>query len=389
MSRAMRREKGTVGIEAKAGRLRVRLPRHLFEGQQKYVSLLTDDTPKNRQKALETVRSIERDIAHGCFDVSLVRYKPRNAVTLSIVDSRKTLKAVYDEYVTYKMLIKPNTSPCTVRTVYNQTKNCLERCPYSRPDDAQKIKEWCLSEGSLGSPMSADSTKRFLVQLAAACKYGMNKGLLLSNPFVGLMEDLSSGNKKDDEEHINPFSKDEVEAIFKAFEESRYYSHYADFVKFLFYTGCRPSEAIALQAKHIASNKIVFEQAIVPTTGKATVLKDGLKRQKKRELPMNAQLRDLMARICSGKPEDEFLFLGARGSFIDISNFSQRGWKGTLDKLPIVSRNLYQTRHTAITMWVEANVPIAQVAKWVGNSSEVIMRHYLGITNQNALPPAM
>lgn len=386
---AMKSQNGTVAIEAKEGRLRIRLPRALFEGKQKYVSLLMDDTPQNRQKALKVVRAIERDVAYGDFDKSLERYRSRNPVTLTLVDPRKTLSAIYTEYVNYKLLIKPNTSPCTVRTVYNQTKNCLSRCPYSRPDDAQKIKEWCLREGNHGTPMSADSTKRFLVQLGAACKHGLKTGTVLSNPFLAMAEDLGGTNKKDDDESIQPFSKREKDMIIEAFSKCRYYRKYTPFIKFLFLTGCRPSEAAALQAKHIGPNIITFEQAIVPTTGKATVLKEGLKRQKARTFPMNEQLRTLMEEITKGKKDEAFLFLGARGKYLDVSNFSQRGWKKTLEKLPIKSRNLYQTRHTAITMMVEADVPIAQVAKWVGNSSEIIMRHYLGFTNKELLPPAM
>lgn len=48
-----------------------------------------------------------------------------------------------------------------------------------------------------------------------------------------------------------PFSKEEVRAIINWFDEHQYYSHYADYVTFLFLTGVRTSEAIGLQWKHI------------------------------------------------------------------------------------------------------------------------------------------
>ena len=48
-------------------------------------------------------------------------------------------------------------------------------------------------------------------------------------------------SKPDNEDNdVNPVSKAEIEIIIKAFEDSRYYKHYASYVKFLFYTGCRP-----------------------------------------------------------------------------------------------------------------------------------------------------
>ena len=48
-----------------------------------------------------------------------------------------------------------------------------------------------------------------------------------------------------------PFSVEEVRAIINWFENHKYYSHYADYVKFLFLTGTRTSEAIGLQWKHL------------------------------------------------------------------------------------------------------------------------------------------
>ena len=41
-----------------------------------------------------------------------------------------------------------------------------------------------------------------------------------------------------------PFTVDEVKAIINWFETSKYYKHYADYVKILFWTGTRTSEAI-------------------------------------------------------------------------------------------------------------------------------------------------
>ncbi len=48
-----------------------------------------------------------------------------------------------------------------------------------------------------------------------------------------------------------PFSAEEIRAIFNWFENHKYYSYYADYVKFLFLTGTRTIEAIGLQWKHV------------------------------------------------------------------------------------------------------------------------------------------
>jgi integrase len=51
-----------------------------------------------------------------------------------------------------------------------------------------------------------------------------------------------------------PFTKEEIGAIIQAFRADRYYSHYTDFVEFLFGTGCRTSEAIGLRWGHLSDD---------------------------------------------------------------------------------------------------------------------------------------
>jgi integrase len=53
---------------------------------------------------------------------------------------------------------------------------------------------------------------------------------------------------------VKPFALAEVQAILAAFRTDRYYQHYADFVTFLFGTGCRFGEAVALKWRHIADD---------------------------------------------------------------------------------------------------------------------------------------
>ncbi|MBC1270555.1 site-specific integrase, partial [Trichormus variabilis FSR] len=78
--------------------------------------------------------------------------------------------------------------------------------------------------------------------------------------------DIQTPKSESVEYEINPFTREERDIIIKAFEESKLYSYYAPLVKFLFFTGCRPSEAIALQWKHISERYITFEQAITIST---------------------------------------------------------------------------------------------------------------------------
>jgi integrase len=175
-------------------------------------------------------------------------------------------------------------------------------------------------------------------------------------------------------------------------------------VKFLFFTGCRPSEAIALQWKHIGDKFITIEQAVtVSSTGVA--LKKGLKTQSQRRFPINNQLREMLESI---KPIhcklDEFLFKSKKGGIIDFGDFLHHAWRGyknrhgshidgiltNLVKQGIVSeyRKPYQCRHTFITLCLETDIDAKDVAKWVGNSPEVIYKHYAG-KNENLQVPEL
>ncbi len=73
-----RAPKGSVGIESFRGRLRIRLPRHLYDGKQKYLSTDLADTDINRRVVDAKAKLIESDIALERFDYILAKYsKPR------------------------------------------------------------------------------------------------------------------------------------------------------------------------------------------------------------------------------------------------------------------------------------------------------------------------
>ena len=77
--------KGSVSVEVFQGRLRLRLPRQLFGGKQKYVTLGLSDTDVNRRMAKAKAKLIESDIALERFDYTLEKYGKPKAPTLTVV----------------------------------------------------------------------------------------------------------------------------------------------------------------------------------------------------------------------------------------------------------------------------------------------------------------
>lgn len=107
----------------------------------------------------------------------------------------------------------------------------------------------------------------------------MKSELIDKKPFIGVAAVKIS--KSQASHDINPFNASERDRIIKAFEGDRYYGYYAPLVRFLFSTGCRPSEAIALQWKHVSSDfrSVSFEQAVTISI-KGLALKRGLNQEK-------------------------------------------------------------------------------------------------------------
>jgi integrase len=143
-----------------------------------------------------------------------------------------------------------------------------------------------------------------------------------------------------------------------------------------------------LQWKHISADfrVISFEQAVTVSDG-GLMIKEGLKTQEKRKLPCNAKVQAILQRLQTdnAKPVD-LLFPSPTGKYIDFHNFRNRAWKTILASLSISYRKPYQTRHTFITLALENGLDAKDVARLVGNSPEVIYRHYAGNKRELFVP---
>ena len=134
---------------------------------------------------------------------------------------------------------------------------------------------------------------------------------------------IKSSSKELDE--IDPFSKEERDAIIVAFESHPVYNYYAPFVKFLFWTGARTGEAIALKWKHISRDfkTISFCESV---SSQLKIRKD-TKTHKARNFPCNSQLQALLKSIETKNTDPESLvFPAKRGGEINSRHFIQNAW---------------------------------------------------------------
>lgn len=385
--------KGTVQVINSHGWLQLRFS---FGDKRHYLSMGLVNTPVNRKAAEAKARQIELDIISGNFDPTLVKYKPHSALSTTkpeitpIVTPKASLTDLWEKFVEYK---RPQCSPNTMKYMYGVYSGYIKKLPTHDLDKANEIRDYILQSIPL------DSGKRFITRLAACCSWAIKSGMISENPFEGMAAEikLPKASKSEGINDINPFTLEERDAILQAIESDRFcpaksgfkHSRYAPLIKLLFATGCRPSEAIALQWKHISADfkYITFEQAVINTdSGKQ--FREGLKTQERRRFPCNESLRTMLKSI---KPQDatpeSLVFPSPEGKTVDLNNFRNRTWKTVLKGLGIEYRKLYQTRHTFITHALETGkLDAKDVARLVGNSPEIIYRHYAGNKRELFVP---
>lgn len=395
-----------IAIENKNGKLRLRLPRAIAAGCSRYIYTGLEDTDDNRKKAQVVAWAIEEDISRGTLDTTLARYKQEFRPKQTLV-KQVSLLSLWLKYAEYKR-------PQLAQTTYE--KDYLRKLPnHIRQLSTQDIREAVAIRNHLLQTLSANAAKRVLMHLSACCRWAEDSGIITRNPFAQMSASIRQPTQT---KNIDPFTCAERDAIIKAFADKR--PHYVAFVKFLFFTGCRTGEAIALQWKHISPDFsfITFAESYDSQLGIRKPTKTG----KSRRFPCNQQLQQLLSELKQANAPmqlstdgalltraakeqhvspEALVFTSPKGLPIDNGKFTNQVWKGCrsgsktyagivseLVKSGHVSRYrcLYNTRHTFITMALDAQVPVARVAAWVGNSPEIIMRHYAGCLSADVVP---
>jgi integrase len=353
-------------------------------GKRHYLSTGLADTPANRKVAARKAALIEDDIFKEKFDPTLQKYKPQSVQTnvtpiFTPTDEQpKTL--LLDLWTRYTEFQRQHLEETTILRDYGKIEKRIQKFPKQFLEDAIDVQTYLLKN------YSTEITKRTLKHLSACCNWAIRKGLITENPFKELAREIKT--KKTSRVSRKPFSRSCVAAIISAFEHNTYsskyssvpHSYYAPYVKFLFHTGCRPEEAIALKWRHIEKERVYFCEAVATDVR----LRKTTKTDKPRYFPINAELQTILETI---KPEnctpDSLVFPSKNGKELDTHNFLNRVWKPIVKQLVKEGKvreylPQYNCRHTFITLCLEDGIPSRRVADWCGTSVQVIEEHYAG-----------
>lgn len=313
---------------------------------------------------------IQNDVLSGHFDPTLNSYR----LTLKIAPEQpktkpETLLELWDGWV-----ITLNLPVATKANHYEWVRRMLLKANPNLTDT-----NWLTKAGL------ATRTLRDRLSLLKSCgDWAVEQGWLEVNPYANLK--LKRDNPKD----IKPFTAKEIQTILSGFEEIA--PHYLPFVKFLFLTGVRISEAIGLQWQHID-----FEREIVTVRESLSidVTDNGYKRIRKdtktgiiRHLPMSQPLKELLETIRPSNPQpDDLVFTTVKGCIIDAGNFRDRQWIKVLTACKVPYRKIHTIRHTMISHGIEQGIPMTGVAYLAGHKdTRMVMQTYGHMVNRPQLP---
>lgn len=279
-----------------------------------------------------------------------------------------TLSELWNAFVEERSI---SLCPTSLTSDYKQVGKWLARCPIQDTAQARKIMIWVLGE----KPVLA--SRRVAMYLKTMYRWAAQEdvALLERNPLASFK--MPKAPQRDEEIIVIP--RNEVGLVLAALEAKRTHRdvNWSWYTEFMLQTAMRTGEVRALLWDDIKDNKILVHQNYTLTHG----LKDSTKTNKKRWVPLNAKCQQILEKL----PRDNaFIFPWDRLAF--QSYFRKK--LAPLKTAGLINHlyRPYDCRHTAISRWVEAGIPVPQVANWAGNTSEVIFKHYCNSTQEYEMP---
>jgi len=323
---------------------------------------------------------IRTDIIAGYFDPTLEKYQPKVKQPDSVIPINKDIAPNLQElWEQYKIVKQASVAETTQKEKWSQIDRCLKKVS-SEMLNSENAR---LLIPELLKTYTGNTLDRIINDIQACSNWAFETGLINVNYWRRLKQQLP--DKRQSSRTKKAYSRDEVNAVIQAFRCNWYCnsksafqdSWYADFVEFLFLTGCRPEDAIALTWDCVKDKVIIFDKAY-----SCGVLKN-TKNNKARMFPITPQIRELLDRrltYVSSIPS-KLVFPSQNGSYINLRNFTQRYTKRIVENLVNEGKvkqylPTYNLRNTSITHYLRQGVDMATVAALMETSEDMINQHY-------------
>ena len=279
-----------------------------------------------------------------------------------------TLAELWDAFVAERSIA---LCPTSLTSDYRQIRKWLHRCPVQDTEQARQIMIWVLGQ----TPVL--TSRRVAMYVKSMYKWAAQEDVahLGRNPIASFK--MPKAPQRDIDIIVIP--RNEVGIVLAALAAKCSYQdvNWSWYTEFMLQTAMRTGEVRALQWSDIKENKILVHSNWTLTHG----YKDSTKTNKKRWVPLNSRCQAILEQL---PRENECIFPWNRLAF--QSYFRKK--LQPLHGVGLISHlyRPYDCRHTAISRWIEAGIPVPQVANWAGNTSEVIFKHYCNTTQEYEMP---
>jgi len=242
---------------------------------------------------------------------------------------------------------------------------------------------------------SNQSLVRRLRTLKAICKWAQEDDLISPNPFDSYRMPKLDKNKVEALDDNRVFTQDELQQLLQA---SRTYKggKLKMFVHLLASTGMRPSEALALEWKHVdlpnenldtTNLSIKVRKTVGFKTGTPEV-KDGAKTKSgvrsiqydigAIDFIAHKQEQDARKLLAPYWEENDLVIPNSQGGYWDLGNIRTREWSALLKQAGIRKHVIYDLRHTFCTALIHSGVPLLTISTMMGHKSVQFTQNVYG-----------
>jgi integrase len=357
------------------------LIRFSHDGKPYSFSLPKHNNPVGVSNANLKIAQIEKDIAYGNFDPTLLRYKPRKMGKHPTAISGGELFEKYIEYQRQEGMVA-HGSILRLEAIASKLGRFLGDKPAEKVTDSvakDVIAQWSESAGN-------HTIKTYLYFLKACWDWAKGKYHVAdTNPWSDSLDRARSRSNVSQPKHPKPFTIAELQAIIAAFKAHPQYSHYTDFVIFLSHTACRFGEVAGLRWDNLGAD---FSTAwIGESISRGHQNKKGTKTGKTRTVQLSPTVRSMLLdrhERLNPRPED-LVFPSPKGLAIDDHRFRARAWKTILESCSIEYRSPYKIRHSAISHALSNGANFIALAEQTGHDKRVMLSTYAHAIEQKCL----
>lgn len=261
--------------------------------------------------------------------------------------------------------------PTSLVSDYRQVDKWINRCPITDLTQGRQIMAWVLGQKPVKSSRRVAMYIKSLYRWAS----GEDIAYLPRNPIATFR--MPKPPQFDEEVIVIPRNEIAILLIALGSRQTLNKTRWDLYSEFMLQTAMRTGEVRAAKWEDIKDQKILVHSNYTLTHG----LKNSTKTNKKRTVPLNNRCIEILEELAQ---TDEYIFPYNRYAF--QSYFYDRAKELHAAQLTTHRYRPYDLRHTAISRWIEASIPVAQVAKWAGNSAEVIWKHYCNTTQEYEMP---